>query len=521
MFYLVAIAVFQVASSEISTSWWNSMQFTADILQSMGSTHVRDHFPTSSLLTEAIHHQLEILSIRSQQSPSNSIGADQPLKVNNVRHPFISCTKYMHYNTTITHLADSIGDSFQPHITLASAVNDKVCFMTFVENTEVLNIFLGSHHEKALSLFVPVPDVLKLDHSVLHTIDWTVDHYSQSAKNLRLERSEERLAHPILKDVIAGATVELSIIFRSGWTSLSQQSSVISWLETLQSSTSSNRRSLEEKSRHWDDFVWTHRSGDHSERGSYVVDGHVRSSSSIRRRRALQSSHYFSMFEHADNLPPYHERSNRSPDLFESSRAAEPVDAASTRQKWSLLRDTYTELLRNNHYNGGGGNDVCNYRRLKVTHRSKNVIISLGSDFFESPESAGACFSNLVVLLSSDPGVSRVALSRPMRTLNSNARPIMQTGSRNSEVYSDAGLDGTGVIVGISDTGIDELSCFFHDPKGRVKRSSAEHPIADLSFRYPLRPLFIPSSILSTTLSSAPLLRHTISMLSNYLNNLN
>jgi hypothetical protein len=105
--------------------------------------------------------------------------------------------------------------------------------------------------------------------------------------------------------------------------------------------------------------------------------------------------------------------------------------------------------------------------------------------------------------------------------LNSNARPIMQTGSRNSEVYSDAGLDGTGVIVGISDTGIDELSCFFHDPKGRVKRSSAEHPIADLSFRYPLRPLFIPSSILSTTLSSAPLLRHTISMLSNYLNNLN
>ena len=34
-------------------------------------------------------------------------------------------SEYMQYNTTITHLADSIGDSFQPHITLASAVNDK------------------------------------------------------------------------------------------------------------------------------------------------------------------------------------------------------------------------------------------------------------------------------------------------------------------------------------------------------------------------------------------------------------
>ena len=119
-----------------------------------------------------------------------------------------------------------------------------------------------------------------------------------------------------------------------------------------------------------------------------------------------------------------------------------------------------------------------------MTHRNKNVIISLGSDFFQSPESAGACFTNLVVLLSSDPGVSRVALSRPLRTLNSNARPITQTGSHSKEVYTDAGLDGTGVIVGISDTGIDELSCYFHDPKGRVRRSSAQHPFADLSFRY-------------------------------------
>ena len=49
--------------------------------------------------------------------------------------------------------------------------------------------------------------------------------------------------------------------------------------------------------------------------------------------------------------------------------------------------------------------------------------------------------------------------------------------------YSDAGLDGTGVVVGISDTGIDEFSCYFRDPKGRVPRSSLLHPITDHSFR--------------------------------------
>lgn len=485
MFYLIAIAIFKAASSEIQPSWWSSMQFTADIMQSLGSTHVRDHFPESSLLTEALHHQLEILSVRSQQSLSTFTGVEELSERNNVRHPFLSCTKYMQYNTTMTHLADSIGDSFQPHITLASAANDKVCFMTFVENTEVLEIFLRSLHKQMLSLLVPVPDVLKLDHSVLHTINWAVDHYLQAAKNLRLEKSDERLSHPILKDVIDGATVELSIIFRPGWSPLSQEKSAASWSKILRHPVSSDGRSLEEKSYHWTDFVWTSSSSDtHSSKESNAADKLNGLSSTMRRHRILQSSHYFSMYERADNLPPYHDKLSRSPDLFESRKMSEPVNLAMTRQKWSYLRDTYTELLQNSLDSNVDRKDICNYKKLIITHRNKNVIISLGSDFFESPESAGACFTNLVVLLSSDPGVSRVALSRPLRTLNSNARPIMQTGSHGKEIYSDAGLDGTGVIVGISDTGIDELSCYFHDPKGQVRRSSAQHPFADLSFRF-------------------------------------
>ena len=45
---------------------------------------------------------------------------------------------------------------------------------------------------------------------------------------------------------------------------------------------------------------------------------------------------------------------------------------------------------------------------------------------------------------------------------------------------STLGLDGKGQIVGVSDTGIDENSCFFRDPTGgKVIKSSIDDPKID------------------------------------------
>jgi hypothetical protein len=60
-----------------------------------------------------------------------------------------------------------------------------------------------------------------------------------------------------------------------------------------------------------------------------------------------------------------------------------------------------------------------------------------------------------------------------MKPLNKNARAITQSGVINYEPFSVAGLNGSNTIVGVSDTGIDENSCYFKDGKhGKVYRKA-------------------------------------------------
>jgi hypothetical protein len=50
--------------------------------------------------------------------------------------------------------------------------------------------------------------------------------------------------------------------------------------------------------------------------------------------------------------------------------------------------------------------------------------------------------------------------------MNFEARGLTQTGSMGDEPYRDAGLTGSGQIVGVSDSGVNDLSCFFIDDSG-------------------------------------------------------
>ena len=89
------------------------------------------------------------------------------------------------------------------------------------------------------------------------------------------------------------------------------------------------------------------------------------------------------------------------------------------------------------------------------------------------------CFTRLLVAVLAKDGVSRVALGRPMRLLNNYARGLVQSGKILQEPLSAVGLDGSGQVVGIADTGIDENSCFFRDDEhGFVPLSSVDNPVA-------------------------------------------
>jgi hypothetical protein len=77
---------------------------------------------------------------------------------------------------------------------------------------------------------------------------------------------------------------------------------------------------------------------------------------------------------------------------------------------------------------------------------------------------SAACFAQLTAAIALDESVVRVGLSRPMRLQNKNVRQITQSGALNGkEPFTDIGLDGANMVVGLSDTGIDERSCFFRD----------------------------------------------------------
>eukprot|EP01010_Urceolus_cornutus_P001267 NODE_17_length_3609_cov_184.315449_g13_i0.p1 GENE.NODE_17_length_3609_cov_184.315449_g13_i0~~NODE_17_length_3609_cov_184.315449_g13_i0.p1 ORF type:complete len:1157 (+),score=236.03 NODE_17_length_3609_cov_184.315449_g13_i0:57-3473(+) len=55
-----------------------------------------------------------------------------------------------------------------------------------------------------------------------------------------------------------------------------------------------------------------------------------------------------------------------------------------------------------------------------------------------------------------------------MRVQNKFTRGIVQTGNSHSEPLYDAGLDGQGQVVGVSDTGMDHDHCFFRDPHRKI-----------------------------------------------------
>ena len=99
----------------------------------------------------------------------------------------------------------------------------------------------------------------------------------------------------------------------------------------------------------------------------------------------------------------------------------------------------------------------------------------------------GACLAHLLTVVGADPLVSRIALSRAPRPLNNIARAISETGSKTeAEPFLEAGLDGTGVVVGMADTGLDQTSCFFREEDNAVVlRADFGHgnTVVDHSFR--------------------------------------
>jgi hypothetical protein len=157
----------------------------------------------------------------------------------------------------------------------------------------------------------------------------------------------------------------------------------------------------------------------------------------------------------------------------------------------------------------------CDFRQYKVTTLRSHVSIASPSCAGEtavtspslrrsasSPASSGAdCMLLLAAIAAMHSDVSHVTAHRPESSAASRSEDYsvgspatdqnswIQIGSRNISdgssptPYSDVGLDGTNLVLGMIDSGIDDLSCFMIDysgtPTDRTPADQYMNPITE------------------------------------------
>ena len=483
--YIAGFVTYLAAFGFSASPWQNNLQASRDIYISFGERHSREHFPTSQHLSDALLHQLEALSLGAER-----VGSEDEDELRKVDHPFMSCAPYFEYDALILRLAASVGDSFESHLSYASAVENQICFVVFVKDTAALRVYVSSLIVSELSHFVPVPDILKIDHSLIRALDWMIEQGQEAsdldgnaARDQKKKHKSALMAHPIIGDIAEGNPIELSIIFRPSWSPVSQEESASNWIESLLHNAEKSERTLSERMSHWDSFLWTAASANKRDTdGEYHKGSHIRT----------DSKDWSSIYERVRTLSPYSGSDIGGMNTLEKDlNISYKMEGFEIRERWAALQHSFVKLhadttkIENGDHKltEGGIEDKCDYTGITVQHRKNNVNLIFGPDFFKYSNRSAACLANIVVLLSADKGVSRMALSTPPQLLNDVARRITQSAGAANESYGISGLNGTGVVVGIADTGIDEMSCYFKDAKGFVPRSSALKPYTDLGRR--------------------------------------
>ena len=123
------------------------------------------------------------------------------------------------------------------------------------------------------------------------------------------------------------------------------------------------------------------------------------------------------------------------------------------------------------------GDDTSHQWQRIITVETPNcdkMTAALGVDSFDdtimfaiSPSFRGTewriCLQMLVIDLSLHDDVCFVGAYEDPQIFNDIASGILQSGSAESKPLYDVGLDGTGQVVGVADSGIDVDNCYFYD----------------------------------------------------------
>ncbi|CAM9331359.1 unnamed protein product [Scytosiphon promiscuus] len=115
--------------------------------------------------------------------------------------------------------------------------------------------------------------------------------------------------------------------------------------------------------------------------------------------------------------------------------------------------------------------EICKLGGLRMHHVGDDHLVVEGLDHLlpddKIPSEAKvACFMGLLSQLAAKPEVLRVSPLHRSSTLNSVGSAVVQSATETETPLLDAGLDGTGEVIQIVDSGLDETSCYFVDDDG-------------------------------------------------------
>jgi len=106
------------------------------------------------------------------------------------------------------------------------------------------------------------------------------------------------------------------------------------------------------------------------------------------------------------------------------------------------------------------------FEAIQVEVSDNNDAFTLNLPTASSELQLRECLHSLVAGLSIREEICSVEMRGEMKLLNAEAQWVTQSGVRDSLPLFDLGLDGSGQIVTVSDTGVDDDNCYFWDSTG-------------------------------------------------------
>jgi len=109
-------------------------------------------------------------------------------------------------------------------------------------------------------------------------------------------------------------------------------------------------------------------------------------------------------------------------------------------------------------------------------YKGESFVFSLLEDGREIGNTSSLnemCLNWLVALLATSQKVCHIGVHSEMKLMNHEAQWITQSNVVDKRSFFDVGLDGTGQVISLSDTGLDMDSCYFNDVTGNVKANGS------------------------------------------------